>query len=155
MPKVFSAFDLPEVGFSPAGDPIEPVYMLDEKTGNLVKVGERNIPEEIDSFRVECDINNIISRAIYGNNPELLNQKQGVYSDLSGVPSDLAMMYHSSDFLHEFYDLLDPSVRDKVGDFSGFLDCIDNGSFADIFGEDIQKASAEKVNDGGDPNVDA
>lgn len=81
---------------------IEP-FTVDVETGEvlnptkfykLVKVGEKDLQEEIQSFKDDCDLYKILEKVamstnvITGNENEL-NSKKGFYGDLSDVPSGI------------------------------------------------------------------
>lgn len=72
-------------------------YTKDAKTGKYLNErsisifkenGKVNIQEQIDSYRDTCDIYKIIDRYTASGDPALLNQRKGVFVDISDFPDD-------------------------------------------------------------------
>ena len=73
-------------------------YALDAKTGGLlnnssipkvVKTGQVNVKEKINSFAKEVDLYSILEKFAYSNDPALLNARACSYGDISNFPDNL------------------------------------------------------------------
>ena len=78
----------------------------------LHKTGEKNIWEEIQSYKDECDIGNIIARAAAGD-LNALNQRKGVYADITNTPRDLAEAQNNIIKLNNEFYKLPTEIREK------------------------------------------
>lgn len=91
----------------------------------LVKVGQEDRYEYTQSFARECDINYIMKRYAMGDT-DILQQRQGVYMDVSGFPQDLLTSLTAIHKAQDIYKNMPGVMRDAVGSFedllSGFAD---------------------------------
>lgn len=78
----------------------------------LTQCGTHDIYEEIQSYAEECKIENILARAAAGD-PNILNQRQGFYADITNTPRDLAEAQNAILKLKQGFDELPPEVREK------------------------------------------
>lgn len=85
--KVFSPYD--DIAFEacPTGDGLVSEFALDEN-GELVETGKHSLYDEIQSHKDECTLETLLSRALNGDS-NALNQRQGVYADITNAPSSL------------------------------------------------------------------
>lgn len=105
--------------FSPAGSRMADDFevQIDERGHKvLLKVGEHNIYEEIQSYLEETKIENILARAAAGD-LEVLNQRQGLYADITEFPSNLAEAQKTILKLGSEFEKLPNEIRHKF-DFS-------------------------------------
>lgn len=75
-----------------AGSPIRDIYsskVMKDGTIQLLKSGEENIQEFIDSFRESTDMSYILHNLSLGNTSVLTN-KQMIFGDFTEAPSNLA-----------------------------------------------------------------
>lgn len=84
----------------------------------LIEKETRNRYQEIQSFKDECDIGLIVSRAVATGDTSILNKSNPFYGDFTGLPSTLAEMHKVMNKAHEMYNNL-PSG--SFEDFSAFL----------------------------------
>lgn len=103
-------------------------YQIIDGIKMLVKNGEKNIQEEIDSYAESCDINNIVNRFLNGET-DLLNVKNGTYGDFTNFPSTYAEMFSRVQACENLFNELPVDLREKF----------DNSymKFWDEFGTDV------------------
>lgn len=73
-----------------SGDPIHIIYaptVMPDGTINLVKSGEENTDDKIESYRMSTDLSVIIARYLKGDE-SVLNRYEGIYADLTQAPKD-------------------------------------------------------------------
>lgn len=78
----------------------------------LHKTGEKNVWEDIQSYKDECDIGNIIARAAAGD-LNALNQRKGIYADITNTPRDLAEAQNNIVKLNNEFYKLPTEIREK------------------------------------------
>lgn len=117
--KTFSYFDKLErkSGYiSPTGDGYIDEYQLriNKETGEeeLIKIGKRNIYEEIQSFKESADITNIISRFMNGES-DLLHQVNGVYGDFTSAPTSYADYFAKVKEAEKIFNDLPDEIKSK------------------------------------------
>ena len=110
----------------PAGERKRPVYQRHSEMGKestLVKVGETDLQDYIQSFAAECDVNRIVQR--YSNGDTAVPQRvQGVYTDVAGVPQDLTTAFETVAAARAYYETLPEAARREFGSLGKFLDSI-------------------------------
>lgn len=82
----------------------------------LVKTGEHDIYEEIQSYLEETKIENILARAAAGD-IDALNQRQGTYADIADFPQTLGEAQKTILKLGKEFEKLPNEIREKF-DFS-------------------------------------
>lgn len=97
--KVLSPYD--DIAFQacPTGDGFIPEFALDEN-GELVETGKHSLYDEIQSHKDECTLETLLSRALNGD-PNALNQRQGVYADITNAPTSLVDASRQLDNVNE------------------------------------------------------
>lgn len=73
-----------------SGDPIHIIYqpkVMPDGTINLVKTGEENTDQKIESYRQSTELSVIISRFLEGDEA-VLHRYEPVYADLTQLPKD-------------------------------------------------------------------
>lgn len=108
----------------PTGERKRPIFQRKCEVGKaptLVKVGETDIQDYIQSFADECDVNRIVERYINGD-ASVLQRMQGVYSDVAGVPTDLTTAFETVSAARAYYDSLPDAARREFGSLGKFLD---------------------------------
>lgn len=123
--------------FAPAGSRMADDFevQIDERGHKvLVKVGEHDIYEEIQSYLEETKIENILARAA-GGDVEALNQRQGIYADITEFPSNLAEAQKTILRLGSEFEKLPNDIREKF-DFSKekFIQTFGSDEWADNMG---------------------
>lgn len=102
--------------YSPTGDGYLDTYELkfDKETGIeiLVKMGKRNIDDEIQAFKESSEITNIIERFINGE-IDLLHQVDGIYADVTNAPTSYAEYFNKVKEAEKIFDQLPDEVKDK------------------------------------------
>lgn len=87
--------------------------VIDKKGHKILKcTGTHDIYDEIQSYAEECKIENILARAAAGD-PDILNQRQGIYADISNTPKTLAEAQNSILKLKQEFEGLPAEVREK------------------------------------------
>jgi hypothetical protein len=75
-----------------------PAYSIDVKTGDflnksnvpvLKKLGKKNIQEQIDSYKDDCDVYKILERVAAVGDPTLLNRRVGSFGDFVDLPDNI------------------------------------------------------------------
>ena len=79
---------------------------------SLHKIGEHDIWEEIQSYKEECSIDNILARAAAGD-PNALNQRKGFYADITDSPKTLAEAQNNILKLKQGFEKLPSEIREK------------------------------------------
>lgn len=105
--------------FAPAGSRMADDFeiQIDEQGHKkLVKVGEHDIYEEIQSYLEETKIENILARASAGD-LDALNQRQGTYADIADFPQTLGEAQKAILKLGTEFEKLPNEIREKF-DFS-------------------------------------
>ena len=101
--------------YTDPGSRISNDYQIEiDKRGHksLHKVGEHDIWEEIQSYKEECSIDNILARAAAGD-PNALNQRKGFYADITDTPKSLAEAQNNILKLKQGFEKLPAEIRDK------------------------------------------
>lgn len=97
------------------GNRMEPEYKerYDEETGKkyLVKVGEINIYEKIQTYKDECDVHSILERMVNGDTSML--RTNAVYANISNMPKSYGEMFNRIKELQETFNNLPKSIREK------------------------------------------
>ena len=98
----------------PGSHEAEIYEMTIDKKGHkaLVCTGTKDIWEEMQSYKDECDIKQIVARAAAGDY-EALNQRQGYYGDITDTPATLAEAQNAIIKLSNEFDSLPPEIRAK------------------------------------------
>ena len=87
---------------------------IDKKTGHkkLICTGTKDIWTDIQSYKDECDIGQIIARAAAGD-LNALNQRKGFYGDITETPKDLFEAQNSILKLERGFNELPSEIREK------------------------------------------
>lgn len=122
---------------SPSGTSIvEKFKRVDDTQGrHLVKVGEEDLYEKIQSFKDSVDLHRILEKCALTGDYTALQRTQGIYGDFSDVPNFRGLCDNMIK-ARALYDGLDYDIKK---DFSTFNDFLSN--FADI---DSYKSFVEK-----------
>lgn len=136
--KTFSYFDKLErkSGYiSPSGNGYIDEYQIqvNKETGEeeLIKVGKRNVYEEIQAYKDSADITNIISRFVNGET-ELLHQVNGVYGDFTNAPTSYADYFAKVKEAEKIFNDLPDEIKSKFDyDAEKFFLEFGTDSFAD------------------------
>lgn len=100
---------------SPTGEKFEMRHRANiGKDGKRELVKDRKVPiyELIQASREECEIENIIKRAVMGDY-NALNARQGVYADITGMPQSIAEAQQMIINLKEEFEHLPKDIRAK------------------------------------------
>lgn len=101
--------------FAPAGSRNADTFeiQIDKKGHKSLKwVGTHDIYQDIQSYKEECSIENIIARAAAGD-LNALNKSQGFYADITESPRDLAEAQRNILKLSNTFDALPAEIRAK------------------------------------------
>ena len=101
--------------YSPAGSREADTFeiQIDKKGHKSLKwVGTHDIYQEIQSYKEECSIENIIARAAAGD-LNALNRTQGFYADITDSPRDLAEAQREIIKLSNTFEALPAEIRAK------------------------------------------
>lgn len=112
--------------FCSAGERKRPIYQRNctiGKEATLVKVGESDLQDYIQSFADECDVNRIVQRYANGDTT-VLQRVQGMYTDVAGVPTDLTTAFETVNAARAYYETLPEAARREFGSLGKFLDSI-------------------------------
>lgn len=88
------------------------VEINDKGHKTLKFIGTHDIYQEIQSYADECKIENIIARAAAGD-PNILNQRKGVYADITDTPANLAEAQNIILKLSSEFEKLPTEIRAK------------------------------------------
>lgn len=109
-----------------SGERKRPIYQRQCEAGKeaaLVKVGESDLQDYIQSFADECDVSRIVQRYANGDT-SVLQRLQGVYCDVAGVPTDLTTAFETVSAARAYYESLPQAARREFGSLGKFLDSI-------------------------------
>ena len=101
--------------YSPIGSTEANDYQIqiDKKGHKVLKlVGTHDIYEEIQSYKDECSIENILARAAAGD-VDALNRRQGFYADITETPANLAEAQNAILKLSAEFNKLPAEIREK------------------------------------------
>lgn len=130
------------------GCDVSPVYSARfDDHGRLVleQVGEKNVFEEIQSHRDEVDLQRILQRYNAGET-DILNQVQGFFGDVSGMPTTFPEFFNLMKRSREFFDGLPPAVRQNFGNsFETFVTATQRPDFASMLHSDYQAINPQTI----------
>ena len=109
---------------SPAGLRYQPVFEGMPGDGDiieLVQVGVRDLKEFHNRDVESCDVNNIVQRFQNGD-ITALQQAQGSYIDLTGMPKDLRGMSDMIDGLRVSYENMSDDIKKEYPTFNQWLE---------------------------------
>lgn len=109
---------------SPSGVRYEPVFEGMPGEGDrieLVQVGVRDLKEFHNRDAESCDVNNIVQRFQNGD-ISALQQVQGSYIDMTGLPKDLRGMSDMIDGLRAGYENLSEDIKKEYPSFNNWLE---------------------------------
>ena len=109
----------------------------------LVKCGETNIYDEIQLYRDECSLTNILKRYQLGDT-SVLNKTNGQYIDTLSQPTTLQEALNLNLKLRKGFDNLKPEVKSKFGDFNGFINSVLDGSSSEILNEFNKEVNSDE-----------
>ena len=134
--------------YSPSGSKFRNEYKIErDKKGHksLHKVGEKDIWSEIQSYKEECDIGNIIARAAAGD-LNALNQRKGIYADITNTPRDLAEAQNNIVKLNNEFYKLPVEIREKFDNSKErFVQEFGSVEWYEKMGIEIKSENAEKT----------
>lgn len=123
MGKFYSFSDCRPIEFAPSGDSMVQEYELEYSpygVPHLVPTGEYDLYDVIQSFKDECDLGKIFQR--YANGDVMaLNKRQGVYEDVTDLPTDVFAATELIKRVENIYDSLDEDKKSRVGTFEQFI----------------------------------
>ena len=120
----YSVVNRPPSFKAPCGDRIKKTFQLDvDPDGRKIlrETGVVDVYEQIQSYKEECLIENIVKRALAGD-PTALAKTQGVYCDTTLIPKDLISAHEAVRQAESIYKRLSPDVRGQFASFKEFVD---------------------------------
>lgn len=127
--------------YSGSGSRIHDIYeaRIDERGHKVLeKTGEEDIYEPIQSYYEETKIENILARCAAGDT-EALNQRQGVYADITNMPKNLMEAQNLIIKISNEFDKLDPETRAKFDNSKErFVALFGSDEFNEIMGFKIE-----------------
>lgn len=148
--KFFTAYGEKPKTTTPTGEKIEVRHRPEfSKDGRRTLIADKKIAiyEKIQMNREECEIENIIRRAVQGDY-NALNQAAGQYADITGMPQSIAEAQQMVINLKETFDGLPKEVKAKF-EFNPELYVAEFGtkSWAEKTGltEKLKAADAERA----------
>ena len=128
--------------YSEAGSHMHPIYemQLDERGHKvLIQTGERDIYEEIQSYYEDTKIENIIAKCAAGDK-DILNQRQGVYADITETPKNLMEAQNTIIKLQAEFDKLPVKIKEKFDNSKErFISMFGSDEFMQILGFKTEK----------------
>lgn len=107
------------------------LVMSEEGRKILVKDGDSNLFDEIQMFKDECNIYNIIRRYQLGD-VGALSKVSSAYIDTLGQPKTMQEALNLSLKLKSNYEALKPEYKSQFTDFNAFLKSCCDGSIVDL-----------------------
>lgn len=106
------------------GSPIKEVYQGefdDEGKFSVVKVGEINLYENIQSYKDSVDIDIILNRYACGD-PMALEKVSGFFADVSALPNSYVGMFNLIEQTKEFFNNMPADFKEKFNNnFEEFI----------------------------------
>lgn len=131
--------------YSDPGSKMHDIYemRLDERGHKVLeKVGEEDIYEQIQSYYEDTKIENIIAKCAAGDK-DILNQRQGIYADITEAPKNLMEAQNTILKLQNEFDKLPTEIRAKFDNSKEvFIKKFGSKEFYEILGiqtEEVQK----------------
>lgn len=109
-----TAYSEKERVIAPAGSEIEDIYeyQIDNKgRKKLVKTGEKNIYEEIQSHLESTKIENVLARVAVGDYSDF--RPDGIYADVSEIPNNLVQAKQEMQKIENLWNTLPNDVKSK------------------------------------------
>lgn len=134
--------------FSVSGSRIKEIREPVIKDGkwSVEVTGKEDLQDYIESFSDSCDLENIIKRAIAGDE-DALNQRIGTYGDFTVFPKTYAEALEKMANAQNFFSTLKPEIRAAFNnDIFEFISELDKPDFAEKIG--IVKPSDDEVKEG-------
>lgn len=132
-----------------SGSPIRDIYegqYNDNGLLEVVKIGEENIYDEIQSYAASCDLNNIISRFTAGDE-SVINAVESFYADLSKIPDNYPALLNKLTETRNFFDSLPADIKQKFNNsYEQFLASSERPDFLSIFVPDTINADTKVMN---------
>lgn len=125
-----------EAFYTPVGSPIVPEFEVGED-GMLVKTGEINVDELIQTFKDEVNLATLISRATNGD-PSALSRKVGAFVDTVEAPKSLLEAERMAAFGMDVMQKLPAELRARLQTEDDFLSALKDGSLLSALeGKDV------------------
>lgn len=148
---VYTAFKMPPKEKTPEGTRFINNYQeeIDKKTGklHLVKTGETNVYEMIQSNAEDCKIENILKRAAMGD-LAALNQREATYVDATTLPKNLMEAQNLALRMKDEFYKMPVEVRKEFDNSpEKYVSLMGTEEFKEImapYNEKIAKIAAEK-----------
>ena len=136
---------------SPIKDEYEPVFD-NRGVWHLEKCGERNIFDEIQTHADSCDINIIMARYRNGET-DVLTRVQGVYADVTEIPTDYAGLMNMKLQAEKLFYGLSAEVREKYGNsVEQFMSALGTKEGLEDIGFKFDASPVETFKEEGDVN---
>lgn len=133
---------------SEPGERYIPIYTSrfdDKGVLQIEEVAKDDLYAKIQSFKKECDINEIMKRYQMGDDTALM-KAQGIYMDATGTPANMADLLNKLNKAEYEFAKLPPEVREKYGnDFARFICTFEPIEYAEVIKEEPEKIVEEGV----------
>lgn len=149
--KFLTIYDVVKTKYTPSGTKNHPTYhaetfkngvtelvMDTDKEGHPILDGWY---DQIQSYKEGCSLETIIKRFKATQDPSVLQKRQGIYADVSGLPTSMIEMYRLVDKAKREFNSLPVDVRSEFkNDFAFWLANCDNAEFNKALNKDIVKS---------------
>lgn len=149
MPKFFCRSEVPETQGVPVGSRIQKRYIRSSDLRGkacLEEVGQFDLQDHINSFRDDVDLQKIIARSV--GDPSVLQRVQGVYTDISGFPTNVHELHQFIKQAENAFDNLPEDAR-AGKTFDSFLADIKSldslYDFVDLYNQSLTVKSDDQV----------
>lgn len=109
----------------------------------LVEVGQTDLKELHNRDAESCDVNNIVSRFASGD-ISALQQVQGSYMDMVGMPSDLRGMHDMISNLENAFNSMSEDQRKNFDSFEDWLGSVGSERFNNVMFNNTKKEDENK-----------
>lgn len=147
---VRNKFTRSEITFkTPSGNDYIDTYQeqIEDGSKTLIKTGHENVFEKIQIDQEQCQIQNILHRALMGD-MAALNAREGTYCDATTMPKSLMEVQNLVLKMKSEFNKMPTEVKEKFGNSADkYVELMGTKEFNDLmspYNEQIAKISEEK-----------
>lgn len=152
--KFVSMFSEKKIVYSEPGSRIKDEFQLriTENGKDLVKTGESNLYEYIQSHKDSVDIHKILERCALLDDYSILNRMPAQFMDVTYMPKTLAEAYSAIKDAENFFERMPIEIKQSYdSDFTQFLASLGSERFNKTVGDYLESIKdVKEVNENGE-----